>query len=122
MDAQAQSLAKASSDLEREALIRDFERGMWDDFRDLLGALKASFWPTLFSKEVLTAVLLGVSAVATAARIPAFPITGVVSATGATVSIGGLLATQNKLAQERTKVLREHPTAYWYEAVGGLKW
>lgn len=121
MDAQAQSLAKASSDLEREALIRGFEKDMQDDFRNLRDALKASSWQTLFSKEVLTAVLLGVGAIGTAALTPAFPIAGVLSATEATVSIGGLLATKSKLAQERQKVLREHPTAYWYEAVGGLR-
>lgn len=122
MDEQAQSLAKANSDLEREVLIRDFKRAMEDDYRDLRDALKAGFWQTLFSKDVLTAVLSGVGAIGAAALIPAFPIAGVFSATDATVSIGGLLATQSRLARERQRVLREHPTAYWYEAVGGLKW
>lgn len=48
------------------------------------------------------------------------PNTGASSVTAALVTIGGLLAARGKFAEERTKVLKDHPTAYLYEALGAL--
>jgi hypothetical protein len=122
IEEQARRLAVAGSALARESIEKEFEDDMKDDFRDLREALKAKATQTLGTKEVLTTVVSAVGSVATALVAPAFPIAAAASGVQGIVSVGGLLATKSKWVEERRKLLKDHATAYLYEAAGGLRW
>lgn len=119
---QAKHLVKAGSSLAREAIEQEFRRDMQDDYRDLQDALRAKGVQTIGTKEVLGATLFGLGAIATAIFAPPVAIAGAASAVEGIISVGGLISAKSKWAEERKKILKEHPTAYLYEADGGVQW
>jgi hypothetical protein len=121
VEEQAKRLSTAESELARVAIRREFEANMQDDYRDLRDALKAKATQTLATKELITAAITGVGSIAAAVVTPAFPVAATVSGVQGVVSIGGLVALKSKWVEERRKVLKEHATAYLYEASGKLR-
>jgi len=122
MEEQAKRLAVADSSLAVEAIKHEFETDVQDDYRDLLEALKAKGVQTLGTKEILTAVVAGAGAIAAAVFAQQLPVPEALSAVSGVVSTGGLISAKSKWAEERRKILQEHPTAYLYEAAGGVQW
>ncbi|MCU1337358.1 MAG: hypothetical protein JWO19_2939, partial [Bryobacterales bacterium] len=94
---------------------------MRDDYHALREVLKLEAQQVLGTKELIVAVLGAVATVGAAATHAPLPMVGVAGATGAAVTVGGLIATRGKFIAARRKVLREHPMAYLYEAAPGLK-
>jgi hypothetical protein len=122
IETQAKRLSTAKSSLERSEIVRDFEQDIQDDYRELREALKSKTFQALGTKDVLMSVLVGASTIAAAAITTAVSIPGTLTWSGAAMTIGGLLSAKSKLAEERTKVLKDHPTAYIYESLGGIRW
>jgi hypothetical protein len=121
MEEQAKRLTTADSALAREAIEREFEADMHDDYRDLNEALKTKALQIIGTKEFVTAVIAGASVIAAAVFARELPIVEVLSAVPGIVSVGGLISTKSKWVEDRKKILSEHPTAYLYKAVGGLQ-
>jgi hypothetical protein len=116
----ARRLAAAESDLARMTLEEEFQTEMQDDYRDLREALKTKAEQVIGTKEVITAVLAA-GAVAAAIFCPQLPVAEAVSGLGGAATIGGLFSTKSKFAEERRKILKDHPIAYLYEASGRLR-
>jgi hypothetical protein len=121
VEQQAKRLSIAKSSLERSEILREFEQDIQDDYRDLREVLKSKTLQALGTKEVLMSVLTAAGAIAAAALAPV-TIPGTLAWSGAAVTIGGLLSAKSKFAEERAKILKDHPTAYIYESLGGIKW
>jgi hypothetical protein len=121
IEEQARQIATLGPGLARKTMQDEFEADMKDDYRDLRDALKAKATETLATKEFLTAAISGVGSIATSCAVPVFPLAAPASGVQGAISVGGLLALKSKWVQERRKLLKEHPTAYIYEAVGGLR-
>lgn len=117
---QARRLSGVQSETDQRELERQFEDEMTDDLQDLRSELRFDFREVLGKKELITAVIAGVATLASPAL--GFALPAIVSYTGATVGIGGLVALQSKYARSRREILRSHPMAYLYEAAGGLRW
>jgi hypothetical protein len=116
----ARRLATAESDLARTTLEEEFDTEMQDDYRHLREALKTKAKQVIGTKEIVTAVV-AVGAAAAAVFCPQLPVAETVSGLGGVVTIGGLFSTKSKFAEQRRKILQEHPIAYLYEASGGLR-
>jgi len=67
-------------------------------------------------------VLTGIGTIAAATLNATIPVPETLTWSGAAVTIGGLLSAKCKLAAERRKILKDHPTAYIYETLGGIRW
>jgi hypothetical protein len=107
---------------DHEGLERQFEEDMRDDLAFLRDELRAESWQVVFSKEVLVTLLASVGTIAHALFSTPVPFPEVVTATGAVVTLGGLLATRSKFLKARGDILRKHPMAYLYELgeAGGI--
>jgi hypothetical protein len=120
VESQVKALSVSRSSRERTELKREFSEEMRDDHLALRDALKLEAKQVLGMKEIVGTALiplahigshmLGLPNVATALDI-----------TTASVAMGGLYSAKSKFAQTRRKILAEHPTAYLYEAKGGLR-
>lgn len=121
IEAQATLLAGATSTEDTDEIKRQFRSDMQDDLASLKDALKLEASQVLGTKEIITSVLAAVSTAALIHAGAAIPMHEVVTATGGFVTLGGLFATKSKFARTRQKLLLEHPTAYLYEARGGLR-
>jgi len=122
IETQAKQLSEARSSLEHAEIIREFEQSIQDDYRDLRDALKSHLVQALGSKEVLMSIVAGVGTIAATALHMPLAAAEAVSLTGSVVALGGLFSTRSKLAEKRRGILKDHPSAYIYEALGGLRW
>lgn len=122
MEQQAKRLAEADSSLAVDEIKRQLESDMRDDYRDLQEALKLKALQILGTKEFITAVIAGAGAIAASIFAAQLPIPEAISTSAGAVSVGGLISLKSKWAEERRRILSEHPTAYLYEAVGGARW
>jgi hypothetical protein len=114
-------VANANTEEERADLESDFRQQMSDDFKDLKLALKSKPTQSLGTKEFVTA-FVAAGAVTTTQLGLQVPLGDLVTAAGAPVMIGGLLAAKSKLAEARTDVLSKHAMSYLYELRGGIRW
>jgi hypothetical protein len=105
--------------LERPSDRRELERVFEQDVRD--DGLKIALKDAIFSKEMLTAFVVGAGTVAAAVLGTPVTMTDVVTPAGASVSIGGVLGVRNKFFKARKDLLARHPMAYLYEAKGRLR-
>jgi hypothetical protein len=95
---------------------RQFADDMKDDLKDLRAELGFAGREALLSKEVLVTAITAVGTAASWLFGVPVNLEGVVTAAGAPVAIGGLLAARNKYLKERSAILKKHPMAYLYEA------
>lgn len=121
IEEQAEIIAKSKSKTKREEALRQFESDTQDDYTLLKEALKMKTIETFASKEIIVTILGAVGMAVTAGLAAHLAMPEVATATGGAVTIGGLVATKSKFSSERRKLLQEHPTAYLYEAAGGLR-
>jgi hypothetical protein len=96
-------------------ILRECEDDMKTDLRDLRAELGFARRDALLSKEILAFALTAVGTAASWLFGVPVALEGVVTAAGAPVAIGGLLAARNKYLKERRSILKEHPMAYLYE-------
>lgn len=121
IDDQAEIVAKSKSKTEREEALRQYEEDTTDDFKMLKDALKLKTQEALGLRELLITIA-GVAGMAASAGLDASSsMPEVATFAGGGVAIGGLIAAKSKFASERLKLLQEHPTAYIYEAAGGIR-
>jgi hypothetical protein len=121
IDEQAKIVAKSKSKTEREEALRQYAEDTRDDFKMLKEALKLKTQEALGMREIWLTII-GVAGMAASAGLDAsLAMTEVATVAGATVAIGGLIAGRSKFASERLGLLQKHPTAYIYEASGGLR-
>jgi hypothetical protein len=118
---QAKLIMEAQSDEDVAEVKRQFKSKMDDDYESLREGLKLESNQVLGTKEIITTVLAALGTAAAIHAGAALPMHEVVTATGGLVTLGGLFATKSKFARTRQKLLLEHPTAYLYEASGGLR-
>lgn len=113
--------AAGQSARDRAERDRQFAQDMEDDLAELREEMRIEATQTVFSKEILIAVLAGFgAAVSWVAPQPAiFP--EAITASGAPASIGGLIAAGNKFMSARRSLLKKHPMSYLYELKGGLR-
>jgi hypothetical protein len=121
LEDQATQLAATRPGLAQEERKRQFKQDMRDDYRDLRDALKLEAKQVLTTKEVLVSALAAVATLGVLSMHAVIPMPDVLSGTGGSVTIGGLLGSKSKFVNARRKVLQEHPMAYFYEAAGGLR-
>ena len=95
---------------------RQFADDMKGDLKDLRAELGFAGKDALLSKEFLVTAITAVGTAASWLFGVPVNLEGVVTAAGAPVAIGGLLAAQNKYLKERSAILKKHPMAYLYEA------
>ena len=69
---------------------------MRDDYADLKEALKFKARQTLTSKEILTAIVAGVTIILTGIFAPEIPIKGAVPIVSGLVTVGGIIAADSK--------------------------
>jgi hypothetical protein len=129
IEKEVSELAAAKTESDQRELKQRFEQFLADDLLELREALKMETVATLSSKTVVASVLgvVGAFSPLLAAALPplGLPLAAVVGAgsllkAGAALgSIRGLINTNVKFAKTRIKVLKDHPTAYLYEALGG---
>jgi hypothetical protein len=120
IDSQVKSLSATRTELEREELKRQFREEMRDDYSALREALKLEAKQVLGMKEIIGTALIPLAHIGS----EMMGVTSIVSAldfTTAALAVGGLYSAKSKFAQTRRKTLIEHPTAYLYEAKGGLR-
>lgn len=100
---------------DREEVDRVFETKMKDDLRSLNEELRGAKTDAVFSKELITSVVVaGASAWGAMHGLP-FEIPAAFTALGAPVTFGGLLTTRNKYSTSRKAIMQKHPMAYLYE-------
>jgi hypothetical protein len=118
---QGKALCGARSKGDLNELGRQFQEEMHDDYEALKDSLKLEAKQVLGTKEIVAAVL-AIADVAAAFHLHDIS-TGVaaLAAAGSAIAVGGLYSTKAKFAATRRKTLKEHPTAYLYEAQGGLR-
>ena len=121
LEEQARIIAASQSRTERKEALRQFESDTMDDFELLKEALKLNTVETLGTKEIIATIVAAVGTAALAGLRAAVPMPEIATAGGGAVAIGGLIAARSKFVREREKLLLEHPTAYLYEASGGLR-
>lgn len=122
LEEQAKIIAASQSQTERNELLRQFELDTQDDFDLLKEALKLHTRETLGTKEMIATIVAAAGTAAlTGLGIVGVALPEVATAVGGPVAIGGLIAAKSKFVRERKKLLQEHPTAYLYEASGGLR-
>ena len=117
---QAVALSGARSKRDLDELGRQFRVEMRDDYMALRDSLKLEAKQVLGTKEIVTSMMIagGIAA----ALHPSFPGVGeLAGVAGAALYVGGLYSTKAKFAAARRNVLSEHPTAYLYEAQGGMR-
>jgi hypothetical protein len=118
IETQVTTLANAATANDVAEIRRQFEEDTTDDYSELRQALRLKAQEMLGVREIVTVIAAAGTLVAAMAGhfIP-----GVVAGGGGAASIGGLLATRSKFVAERREILKKHPTAYLYEASGGLR-
>jgi hypothetical protein len=104
-----------------EVLEREFEQDMKVDVEILKDQLKGEFKEALFSREILLTVLAGTVSLAGVLLAKPMALNGLLTWTGAPVSVGGVLGARNKFLKARAQILRNHPMAYLYESQQGLR-
>jgi hypothetical protein len=95
---------------------RQFADDMKSDLKDLRAELGFAGREAFLSKEVLVTAITAVGTAASWLFDVPVNLEGVVTAAGAPVAVGGLLAARNKYLKERSTILKKHPMAYLYEA------
>jgi hypothetical protein len=95
---------------------------MHDDYKALRDSLKLEAKQVLGTKEIVTSMMI-VGEIAATLHYPSFPggVAELAGAAGAALLVGGLYSTKAKFAASRRDILAEHPTAYLYEAQGGMR-
>ena len=121
-----ESYAKATTETvgtksDAEELKRQLTDNMKDDLAALKDELKFARNDVLFSREMITAAVAAVGTIAALALGAAPVLEGVITATGAPITVGGLFATRNKFLSTRKSLLQKHPMAYLYELQNGKK-
>jgi hypothetical protein len=120
IDAQAVALCGARSKRDRGELRRQFQEEMNDDYAALRDSLKLEAKQVVGTKEILTAMLVAADLAASHLHDLSGGVAALAAA-GSVFAVGGLFSTKAKCAATRRKILAEHPTAYLYEARGGLR-
>jgi len=95
---------------------RQFADDMKGDLKELRAELGFAGRDAFLSKEFLVTAITAIGTAASWLFGVPVNLEGVVTAAGAPVAIGGLLAAQNKYLKERSAILKKHPMAYLYEA------
>jgi hypothetical protein len=122
IDSQAIKLAAAESPRDMEEIKRQFREDMRDDYDALRESLKLEAKQVVGTKEIVISMILTAVQAAAALRGSVLnTVPGILAGTGAAVAIGGLYSTKSRFAVTRRGVLERHPTAYLYEAKGGLR-
>lgn len=121
IEAQAKLFTNAQSEEEFAELQRQFKSEMHDDYESLKEGLKLEAKQVLGMKEIITTVLAALGTAAAFHAGATLQMHDVWTATGGLATVGGLFAAKSKFARTRQKLLIEHPTAYLYEAGGGLR-
>jgi hypothetical protein len=106
---------KALTQSDIEELERRFLQESEDDVAALQEELKLEWTQTLLSKDVLLTFLGVVGSLGSLIFPPAMALAGVFTASGAAVTVGGVLATRSKLLKARADLMRKHPMAFLYE-------
>ena len=120
IESQVRALSASRSLRERTELKREFSEEMRDDYSALRDALKLEAKQLLGMKEIIGTALIPIAHLGS--HTLGFPnVATALDITAASVAIGGLYSAKSKFAQTRRKILAEHPTAYLYEAKGGLR-
>jgi hypothetical protein len=120
LEEQARIIASSQSRTERKEALRQFESDTQDDFKLLKEALKLHTLETLGTKEIIATMVAAAGTAVLTGLSSTLPIPEIATAGGGTLAIGGLIAAKSKFVRERKKILQEYPTAYLYEAAGGL--
>jgi hypothetical protein len=107
-----------------KTLARELMEDMKDDVAVLGDELGFAKNEVLFSRDMIVAAMAGLGTIATAVFGAPMLVSGVVTAIGSPVTVGGLLASRNKFRSTRRSVLQKHPMAYLYELqhVGKPEW
>jgi hypothetical protein len=100
---------------DRQELERQFELAMADDLKQLQDELRRTGKEVIFSRDVIITAVAAISAVAVAAFGFHLDVPTAFTFAGAPVTVGGILAAQNKFASSRKSVMQKHPMAYLYE-------
>lgn len=127
---QTSELVAAKTKADQDEITRQFEQFLREDLRELREALKLETTKVLSAKVVMGSVLGVVGILGAPILAPILPAVGAaLGALGATAglikagaaagAIGGLINTNAKFAQTRLGILKKHPTAYLYDALGG---
>jgi hypothetical protein len=98
-----------------KVLARELMHDMKDDLAVLGDELGFAKNEVLFSRDMIVAAVAGLGTIATSAFGLPFALSGVVTAVGSPVMIGGLLASRNKFRSMRKDLLQKHPMAYLYQ-------
>src|SRR5207244_13200842 len=87
-----------------------------DDLAQLKSEIRSEFIDAIWSRDMIASFVAGATAVASVAFGAPLPITGVVTAAGAPVTIGGVFASRRKFLKSGADLMRRHQLAYLYEA------
>lgn len=110
------SVLGAKSQRDKERIESEFREDMEDDLRNLRAELRSTTKEVLLSKELLTVGIAAVGSVAiTALGAPFVLPAGFTTLGGGLITVGGILATQNKYVSSRKAVMQKHPMAFIYE-------
>jgi hypothetical protein len=96
--------------------LDEYRNDMDRDLRELRKELGFARRDAILSKEVLVTALAALGTVASWALDVPVSLTGITTAGGASVTVGGLLAARNKYLSARHTIMKSHPMAYLYEA------
>ena len=102
-------------------LAEELAEDMKDDVASLREELGFARNEVLFSKEMITAAVVGLGSIAAFVFGAPLLVAGVVTSASAPVTIGGLLGSRNKFLATRKSVLQKHPMAYLYDFQGSRK-
>jgi hypothetical protein len=116
MEAYVDTITKTKGNqTDADNLSGELAEALKDDLATLRDELGFARNDVIFSKEMITAAVAGLGTIAAFAFGAPMLVEGVVTLTGAPVTIGGLLSSRNKYLATRRSVLQKHPMAYLYE-------